>query len=258
MTYAVEGEPTVSFSPEVDRFRSMDEVNIFDARFRHGAGLAMAAAAESLPEIEFGNLANVVQLAGDISSALSGRPHFRMETAKKTLKSAWLSYRYTYTTTKLDIAEMGSLLARFKDLANMTRDNITIRGSATYLGRTYRYSAEIPLRNLLPEDVSDVLAKLGFNLNAAAAWDMIPYSFIVDWFLNIGDFLSRAESWQSFVAMTPTNVWVPEQYNRDDGSSVYTRVHGEGVSPIFPVSTTQSVSHRTITFRFFDTLALFS
>lgn len=258
LTYAVEGtEPTVSFSPEVDRFRSMDEISVFDPDFRHGAGLAMAAAAENLPEIEFGNLANVVQLAGDISSLLSGRPLFRMGGAKKTLQEAWLSYRYSYTTTKLDILEMGSLLERLSELANMTRENITIRGTANYKGRIYRYSAEIPLNTLLPEDVSGVLNKLGFGLNAAAVWDMIPYSFIVDWFLNIGDFLSRAECWQSFVAMKPTDIWVSEQYNRDDGSTIYTRMHGD-ISPIFPVSTTKSVSQRTLKFRFFDTLALFS
>lgn len=258
ITYAVEGiEPVVSFSPEVDRFRSMDEINVFDSDFRHGAGLAMAAAAENLPEIQFGNLANVVQLAGDISSLLSGRPRFRMEGAKKTLQDAWLSYRYSYTTTKLDILEMSSLLQRLSELANMTRENITIRGSAGYKGRVYRYSAEIPLDTLLPKDVSEVLDKLGFGLNAAAVWDMIPYSFIVDWFLNIGDFLSRAECWQSFVAMKPTDIWVSEQYTRDDGSTIYTRMHGD-ISPIFPVSTTKSVSQRTISFRFFDTLALFS
>lgn len=251
------GHRDVTFSAEIDRFRSMDEIGWFDPTFRHGAGLAMAAAAENLPEIEFGNLANVVQLAGDISSALSGRPHFRMEGAKKTLQDAWLSYRYSYTTTKLDIEEMSSLLTRLDQLAKMTRDNITLRGKAEYNGRTYRYSAEVPLSTLLPEDVNNTLKQLGFGLNAAAVWDMIPYSFIVDWFLNIGDFLSRAESWQSFISLKPTNVWVSELYYPAEDRVVYTRMHGD-ISPIFPVSTTKSLSQRTVNFRFFDTLALFS
>jgi hypothetical protein len=39
------------------------------------------------------------------------------------------------------------------------------------------------------------LDQLGFLLDAQNAWDLVPYSFAVDWFLNVSDCAAIIDSW---------------------------------------------------------------
>lgn len=42
------------------------------------------------------------------------------------------------------------------------------------------------------------LTKLGFGNPLALAWELVPWSFVVDWFLPIGDALQRLDSFEGF------------------------------------------------------------
>jgi hypothetical protein len=52
-----------------------------------------------------------------------------------------------------------------------------------------------PSKIIAIDDVSTKLAalvdSLGFELNPAILWDKLPFSFVVDWFIGIGDYLNR-------------------------------------------------------------------
>lgn len=112
--------------------------------------------------------------------------------SKKGLGSLWLKYRYQYTTTKSDIedaiAKIGTTLTG--------RDIIIIRKSATE-------PADIHLKVVLKEDLqkladlADVLKvslkSLGLWPDAYTVWDMVPFSFVADWFLPIGDALEKVQ-----------------------------------------------------------------
>lgn len=54
---------------------------------------------------------------------------------------------------------------------------------------TYRYS--IPDISLLSTQIAGLLDALGVNLNAQIVWNAIPFSFVVDWALDVGGFLNR-------------------------------------------------------------------
>lgn len=61
--------------------------------------------------------------------------------------------------------------------------------------RTTRYSAQAELTYSFPNfNMSDAIVEyLGLNLTADRMWDVIPFSFVVDWFYNIGDSLQSLD-----------------------------------------------------------------
>lgn len=61
-----------------------------------------------------------------------------------------------------------------------------------------RFSATMRYRYLLPPEVraaagslEGYLDQLGVNRNPAILWNAIPFSFVVDWFINIGGYLNK-------------------------------------------------------------------
>jgi hypothetical protein len=40
------------------------------------------------------------------------------------------------------------------------------------------------------------LKQIGFNNPISLAWEVLPYSFVLDWFLPIGDFLDGLNRWK--------------------------------------------------------------
>lgn len=65
-------------------------------------------------------------------------------------------------------------------------------------GETYRVTAVMRYKYKLPPEVhkaagqlAGFLDTLGVNANPAIIWNAIPFSFVVDWFYDVGDFLER-------------------------------------------------------------------
>jgi len=58
--------------------------------------------------------------------------------------------------------------------------------------------------------------RMGFVSPLGVVWELIPYSFVIDWFTNVGDFLNQ---WSDFVGLTLRNPWYG--YTMHIGSSRY-------------------------------------
>lgn len=252
----VVGEPPKVYH-ELNTFYLMDELQWYSGNFRAGCGQAKQNMLESLPEIEIGTLANVLEVAGSIASFANNHSISIPKTFTGTMKEGWLAYRYAYTTTKMDILEYNEVTQRILALAKLTRENITFRGKALFEGREYRCSASLPIENLLPKECRDFLQKFGGSLSAAAVWDMIPYTFMVDWFFHIGDFLTLCQQWRRGLTLPFTETWYSEAYTRDDGVHIFTRVKDDGIYPKYPLSTQHKTSSKTITMRCFDAVSIF-
>lgn len=54
-------------------------------------------------------------------------------------------------------------------------------------------------------DINGIMAIWGFDQPFETIWELTPFSFILDWFFNIGDVLS---SWTSQNGLTPLGSWV--------------------------------------------------
>lgn len=115
----------------------------------------------------------------------------------KTLKDAWLAYRYSYETTKSDLLEGERFISE-----TLNRTSGTVRLQETYQNTRcnlkFRYWPHENNFLQLAYELIAKLHKLGLQVNAYTAWDAIPFSFVADWFLPIGDYLERLDAIQWF------------------------------------------------------------
>lgn len=57
------------------------------------------------------------------------------------------------------------------------------------------------------------LDSVGLNLNPQIIWDAVPYTFVVDWFVNVGDFLSQLRKKWIPIAITIKDFGVSAKYS---------------------------------------------
>lgn len=102
--------------------------------------------------------------------------------------SVWMGYRYgiqpiVYSINDaLDYLERQGVFRTVRQGLNQTFSIVTPHGPVTFSGRD-RYWGKAKI------DPTQNLADLKFNL-LSTAWELVPLSFVVDWVLNVGDFLS--------------------------------------------------------------------
>lgn len=118
------------------------------------------------------------------------------------LNDAWLSYRYGITPLIFTAQDLLEALGETRMV-----DRKTSRGSATnthvdedsystgvtptstaYRLNTITTSREVTVRaGVIYEQFYDNRFGLSWNDVPRAGWELLPYSFVVDWFLNLGD-----------------------------------------------------------------------
>lgn len=126
----------------------------------------------------------------------------RMSRGKaKAAASLFLSFHYGYSLFLKDTQELYDSLGRIDFLsrcqAHCSVD--TIQGSHVECRYQCWYHPWEQVRSLLRQllEASDI------SLEASNLWDLIPFSFVVDWFTNVGDIL---ESFDNYMSL--------EQYHR--------------------------------------------
>jgi hypothetical protein len=85
---------------------------------------------------------------------------------------------------------------------------------------------------------------------------MVPYSFVVDWFIKLGDILQWFENWQYSLDFNPKDIWYIYRSSYDD-QFVYYRVRGKALG-MLPAYSTQPASGKTILMRIGDSVSLFT
>lgn len=110
--------------------------------------------------------------------------------------SAYLAVHFGFKLTILDAIELRETLARFSEkrssLSKCTARHSWQDGRVNYTA-TYQvfYDEFAKLKSALDELflISD------FNLTLENWWDMVPYSFVVDWFVRVGDVLTALDNY---------------------------------------------------------------
>lgn len=155
-------------------------------------------ALESVPTMNDNNISNVLEIAGFIKSLVIDHE----VKIPKSLGELWLSYRYSYKTTRADAEEAISFMHRYRELGTLDKwikcygvSNIDY----TVDGETTPIECRCCL-SIRPKDVA-ILAKIwrclytyGLQPNFYTLWDMIPYSFIIDWLIPIGTLAHVADA----------------------------------------------------------------
>jgi hypothetical protein len=144
---------------------------------------------QSVPRLNDNNVSNILEVTKFITDLVV---HHRIE-IPKSLSSAWLQYRYQYGTAKLDAEEAVEFVHRHMDLRGISSIKCYGRHTIRYKGRDILFRCCL---NATPKQLPTLkrvwrsLYQYGLTPSFYTVWDMIPYSFIVDWFLPIGDVMS--------------------------------------------------------------------
>jgi hypothetical protein len=90
---------------------------------------------------------------------------------------------------------------RYVDLAILPPDATLYSDASTVLKRkalwlqkpvyhaTVKFVFTLPDMGVIQNQIAGFLDSLGFQLNPRIVWDSIPYSFLVDWFVDVGSWL---------------------------------------------------------------------
>lgn len=248
---------------EMDTFQWASEFGILANGSASRFANAFNDAVEGLDLSQVNSLANIVEGASAlVSLARLIRGVFKRDVrsivqALKTSadpRNLWLEYRYVYTTGRLDLDEYRKTLQRLGDLASVG-ESISSNGSYADETGSYRCLIKVRTDDIIPKDTVEFLAAIGIEPNAQNLWDMIPWSFVVDWFLHISDVLELVDSWGDAIRLPYTECWMTYRSEYDNQTVTY-RIPGRRPD-IPPIYVQKQASSKTIKMRIADSIALF-
>lgn len=176
-----------------DLFKSL---NIAGRFFGQGRGHTLPDLAKWMADTHLGTIFGVMPLLGEVEAAASqvfelGK---RLEFLRKTQGKAFVTYARGGTTPEFQAANYvseGHPDALQKWYAYPTSGKISYHVSMAVENRLSG------LDGFLGE-LAALQAELGFSRAASFAWDLVPFSFVADWFLHIGDLLDKYATIQPF------------------------------------------------------------
>lgn len=145
---------------------------------------------------------------GDLSRALRTLGVYRSPgRILRGLPGYWLAYRYAVTPLISDVngamdyleslTRPPKLHVRGRGKVNLVPgSNQPYMGQIAYWPKAKYYTATRYGADFLPDDYT----KIDWSNPYALAWELIPFSFIIDWIIPIGDFL-RARWFFNYVSM---------------------------------------------------------
>lgn len=149
-----------------------------------------------MDRLDTNNLANAQQLLDMFKKLIKLDVKGLLE-IPSTIKDWWLWYRYSYTTTKMDVEEFIEYFSDFKRKFNKQRFTLYTTLEDPREDITVTWTCGVTLHTHLVElvdQLDSVVQKLGLYPGMVNLWDMIPYSFVVDWFLPLGDIFQQLET----------------------------------------------------------------
>lgn len=125
------------------------------------------------------------------AATLKSIPHKKV----KAVAAAWLSVHYGFRLFLADTKEILEVLeketARRSSLSRCEARTFEEDGAITFAyGYQVFYDQWAKVRSMLEQTVT--LLDLGLNLDNI--WDMVPYSFVIDWFVDIGSVLKSLQN----------------------------------------------------------------
>lgn len=216
------------------------------------------------------SIANILEIVGTIKDVKDGNigalvsdlpKYLKSKQLKKVASSSWLGYRYAYNTTKSDIEEYKEkLLPLFDQKAgrHIVRSGMVVDEGVAHCKVVYSDRALNSAQKLYV-----MLKRTGLCLDAYSVWDMIPLSFVADWFLPIGDFLEDfSQNWVAnsaiFDIATITTSWKWSHTIRDSRGGYDISYYSRSVTTEPPEfeSYSEDPSTKTILKRVVDAAAL--
>lgn len=250
-------------------FMSITDLGIIPGEIRNLVATAYSDATERLPEVSANSIMNVMELASSIvsiGSIVKNGQKALQKGVKGLLKKAgdpreaWLTWRYVYNTTKMDLQDYRDVTNRLIQFAGAPTFEVSAKTATPEQDKrksSCKVTRKLATSDFDPELMSrkQLLETYGFKLSAYNVWDMIPYSFMVDWFIPVGDTIERAERWKKTQELNSLEDWISCSFQFPHG---YTYMRWNGVVPTLPpIYSKRKVGDKTLVYRLADTISIF-
>lgn len=125
----------------------------------------------------------------------------------KRLATYWLEYQYGWKPLLQDIRGASELLAshvngdnwhstvKSKASARKTSQSNGQYANTTLVERT---TTKFCVRHKLADSDRAALSQTGIDNPALLAWELLPYSFVIDWFIPVGNYLEALNAFSGF------------------------------------------------------------
>lgn len=146
-------------------------------------------------------LSAIKDLASNIYNISKGKlPKAKRKSVRQTIQDGWLGYRYTYCTTLSDYREYCDHLDEAIETFNGQYRKSTHSSKSFSLSNGVRMTATMTVNATprIPNGFSEAwlqLSSFGLAPNLTNIWDVIPFSFMIDWFTSIGDTCSTIDAY---------------------------------------------------------------
>jgi hypothetical protein len=144
---------------------------------------------------------NMIAFVKDLRRPQDLIPKLKNLQKLKTLSGNYLSATYGVLPTISDLKEIFGAFQRVKPY--LDRNGFKTYNASHFDSRqdgNVSFSLEQRIKIAIEDEDSDFarlaqgVQNYGFALTTENVWDLIPYSFVIDWFVNIGDFLERIDT----------------------------------------------------------------
>jgi hypothetical protein len=219
-------------------WREMAREAYQDLGFFSGNGIALVKDLASMKEAASSTLNTIISLGSKKVKAVS---------------QLFLSFHYGWKLTYLDLRELRDTIATYRKIRRVRAHSTRTVGDRNYFA-TYivDFDPWAQVESLLDQAVG----MFDLELRPHIVWDSIPFSFVVDWFVNLGEILSGLDSFYSLTqrhsvvaasrsilcttVVRPERIGLPPYLQGTIFCRYYNREYGNALPPsLFPSVTSK-------------------
>lgn len=165
--------------------------------------------AGGLTALRSGNLAGAYRSLGLSSTPRKNRKYKKRfsDNPDKAISNAWLELQYGWRPLLQDVYGSAELIAQknLREVRTRVRKSSSIDWSADVVSvnsplaygtnqMSYKYTISYTVYYSTPSDSIKTLSQIGITNPGLIVWELTPWSFVIDWLLPVGNFLSSLDS----------------------------------------------------------------
>lgn len=141
--------------------------------------------------------------------------HLSTRSGPKALANNWLEFHFGWRPLIKDVFDACDVLQSEIPLESISGSgsastSVSTATDANGVTRHFNVTSRVRIQAKVRFDNPNLglATQLGLTNPAVVAWELVPFSFVVDWFVNVGDFL------QSFTDFAGFTIVDPQRYNK--------------------------------------------